>query len=191
MYTHFTSFPSFYPAISSLSKNSKEGNMWWCSVPGVVVVYHLCTALQSVSIATLTLRRNVLSSLMHCCAGGIPSPWLSGGGSPNIYNSKLWVTSDHWQHYAENIFSFEVEKESFALKPMNCPGHWCVWVCAHMCMCVCVCSVCMVVCMCVCNVYVLWMVVCMFASCGSNCVTATCIFLVYYQLYPKLVNSSS
>ncbi|XP_037883178.1 threonine--tRNA ligase 1, cytoplasmic isoform X1 [Glossina fuscipes] len=43
--------------------------------------------------------------------------------SPNIYNSKLWVTSGHWQHYAENMFSFEAEKETFALKPMNCPGH--------------------------------------------------------------------
>ncbi|XP_061585541.1 threonine--tRNA ligase 1, cytoplasmic [Cololabis saira] len=43
--------------------------------------------------------------------------------TPNIYNSKLWLTSGHWQHYSDNMFSFEVEKEIFALKPMNCPGH--------------------------------------------------------------------
>ncbi|XP_010723612.2 threonine--tRNA ligase 1, cytoplasmic [Meleagris gallopavo] len=43
--------------------------------------------------------------------------------TPNIFNSKLWMTSGHWQHYNENMFSFEVEKELFALKPMNCPGH--------------------------------------------------------------------
>ncbi|XP_077569731.1 threonine--tRNA ligase 1, cytoplasmic [Stigmatopora nigra] len=43
--------------------------------------------------------------------------------SPNIYNSKLWETSGHWQHYSENMFSFPVEEETFALKPMNCPGH--------------------------------------------------------------------
>ncbi|XP_063981755.1 threonine--tRNA ligase 1, cytoplasmic isoform X1 [Diachasmimorpha longicaudata] len=43
--------------------------------------------------------------------------------TPNIYNSKLWQTSGHWEHYAENMFSFDVEKETFALKPMNCPGH--------------------------------------------------------------------
>ncbi|XP_075933768.1 threonine--tRNA ligase 1, cytoplasmic isoform X2 [Anarhichas minor] len=43
--------------------------------------------------------------------------------SPNIYNSKLWETSGHWQHYSENIFSFPVEGDIFALKPMNCPGH--------------------------------------------------------------------
>ncbi|XP_030582018.1 threonine--tRNA ligase, cytoplasmic [Archocentrus centrarchus] len=43
--------------------------------------------------------------------------------SPNIYNSKLWETSGHWQHYSENMFSFSVEDDIFALKPMNCPGH--------------------------------------------------------------------
>lgn len=43
--------------------------------------------------------------------------------SPNIYNSKLWKTSGHWDHYAENMFKTEIEKEIYALKPMNCPGH--------------------------------------------------------------------
>lgn len=43
--------------------------------------------------------------------------------SPNIYNSKLWEVSGHWQHYAENMFSFDIENQKFALKPMNCPGH--------------------------------------------------------------------
>lgn len=43
--------------------------------------------------------------------------------TPNIFNSKLWQTSGHWQHYADNMFSFDVEKEKYALKPMNCPGH--------------------------------------------------------------------
>jgi len=43
--------------------------------------------------------------------------------TPNMYNSKLWKTSGHWDHYAENMFSYEVEKETYALKPMNCPGH--------------------------------------------------------------------
>jgi threonyl-tRNA synthetase len=44
--------------------------------------------------------------------------------TPNIYSTKLWMTSGHWQHYAENLFKFDVEKEAYALKPMNCPGHW-------------------------------------------------------------------
>ena len=40
-----------------------------------------------------------------------------------MYSTKLWETSGHWQNYKENMFSFEVEKETFGLKPMNCPGH--------------------------------------------------------------------
>jgi len=43
--------------------------------------------------------------------------------SPNIYNHKLWMTSGHWEHYADNMFRFDIEKEAFGLKPMNCPGH--------------------------------------------------------------------
>ncbi|XP_046857287.1 threonine--tRNA ligase 1, cytoplasmic-like [Xenia sp. Carnegie-2017] len=43
--------------------------------------------------------------------------------TPNIYSTKLWMTSGHWQHYSENLFKFEIEKEVYALKPMNCPGH--------------------------------------------------------------------
>merc|ERR1719331_3216507 len=43
--------------------------------------------------------------------------------SPNIYNAKLWQTSGHWDHYADCMFRFDIEKEPFGLKPMNCPGH--------------------------------------------------------------------
>ncbi|CAD6192576.1 unnamed protein product [Caenorhabditis auriculariae] len=43
--------------------------------------------------------------------------------TPNMYNKKLWETSGHWQHYSEDMFRLEVEKEEFGLKPMNCPGH--------------------------------------------------------------------
>jgi len=43
--------------------------------------------------------------------------------TPNIYNSKLWQTSGHWGHYSENMFKIDIEKETFGLKPMNCPGH--------------------------------------------------------------------
>ncbi|KAK4693787.1 threonyl-tRNA synthetase, partial [Phenoliferia sp. Uapishka_3] len=43
--------------------------------------------------------------------------------SPNMYNSKLWETSGHWANYSDDMFKLEVEKEQFALKPMNCPGH--------------------------------------------------------------------
>lgn len=43
--------------------------------------------------------------------------------SPNMYNSELWKTSGHWEYYKEDMFTFGSDKETFALKPMNCPGH--------------------------------------------------------------------
>lgn len=43
--------------------------------------------------------------------------------SPNIYNFSLWDTSGHADHYKDNMFAFQVEKQEFGLKPMNCPGH--------------------------------------------------------------------
>ena len=43
--------------------------------------------------------------------------------SPNVFNFELWKTSGHAAHYKENMFSFDVEKQEFGLKPMNCPGH--------------------------------------------------------------------
>ena len=43
--------------------------------------------------------------------------------SPNMYDSDLWKTSGHWQHYQDDMFTLDVEKKKWALKPMNCPGH--------------------------------------------------------------------
>jgi threonyl-tRNA synthetase len=40
-----------------------------------------------------------------------------------MFNSELWKKSGHWQHYAEDMFQLKVEEDTFALKPMNCPGH--------------------------------------------------------------------
>jgi len=42
--------------------------------------------------------------------------------TPILVKKKLYETSGHWEHYEENIFSLDIEKEAFALKPMNCPG---------------------------------------------------------------------
>ncbi|KAF5270235.1 hypothetical protein FQA39_LY08449 [Lamprigera yunnana] len=43
--------------------------------------------------------------------------------TPNMFNAKLWQQSGHWAHYSDHMFSFDVENDKFALKPMNCPGH--------------------------------------------------------------------
>lgn len=41
--------------------------------------------------------------------------------TPNIFSVDLWKESGHYQNYKDNIYM--LEKEEFALKPMNCPGH--------------------------------------------------------------------
>jgi threonyl-tRNA synthetase len=41
--------------------------------------------------------------------------------TPMLVNKKLWEQSGHWDYYSDNMFKFEVEEETFSLKPMNCP----------------------------------------------------------------------
>ena len=41
--------------------------------------------------------------------------------TPLLVNKRLWEESGHWEHYEANMFKFEVEDETFSLKPMNCP----------------------------------------------------------------------
>ncbi len=43
--------------------------------------------------------------------------------SPLIMDEALWKRSGHWDNYKENMFFTESEERSFAVKPMNCPGH--------------------------------------------------------------------
>ncbi|XP_016202498.1 threonine--tRNA ligase, mitochondrial 1 [Arachis ipaensis] len=43
--------------------------------------------------------------------------------SPNVFNMDLWEQSGHAANYKENMFTLEIEKHEFGLKPMNCPGH--------------------------------------------------------------------
>lgn len=42
--------------------------------------------------------------------------------TPMAMNRSLWETSGHWDHYRNNMYTFKVEEEDFAIKPMNCPG---------------------------------------------------------------------
>src|SRR5581483_6918229 len=46
--------------------------------------------------------------------------------TPLLYDVDTFVTSGHYDNYAENMFfvsSKEQDAKQFALKPMNCPGH--------------------------------------------------------------------
>jgi threonyl-tRNA synthetase len=43
--------------------------------------------------------------------------------APQILDASLWGKTGHWENYRENMFVTESENRSYALKPMNCPGH--------------------------------------------------------------------
>ncbi len=43
--------------------------------------------------------------------------------TPQLIDRSLWEKSGHWETFQENMFTTEIEKRAYALKPMNCPGH--------------------------------------------------------------------
>ncbi|AMX01161.1 threonine--tRNA ligase [Rummeliibacillus stabekisii] len=47
--------------------------------------------------------------------------------TPLMMNQRLWEQSGHWDHYKENMYFTQVDEQSFALKPMNCPGHMLIY----------------------------------------------------------------
>ena len=42
--------------------------------------------------------------------------------TPQIMNKSLWLTSGHWDHYKDNMYSTMIDEEEYCIKPMNCPG---------------------------------------------------------------------
>ena len=42
--------------------------------------------------------------------------------TPVMLNQSLWVTSGHWDHYKDNMYTSMIDEEMFCIKPMNCPG---------------------------------------------------------------------
>ena len=42
--------------------------------------------------------------------------------TPIMLSKELWITSGHWEHYKDNMYTTEIDEKEFAVKPMNCPG---------------------------------------------------------------------
>lgn len=49
--------------------------------------------------------------------------------TPQLFNSELWKTSGHWDHYQEDMFILHHAEDDcdFGIKPMNCPAHMLVF----------------------------------------------------------------
>jgi threonyl-tRNA synthetase len=43
--------------------------------------------------------------------------------TPLLMDRSLWEKSGHWENFHSDMFVTESEKRTFAVKPMNCPGH--------------------------------------------------------------------
>lgn len=41
--------------------------------------------------------------------------------TPILAKDSLWKISGHWDHYKDSMFHFDAEKETYCLKPMDCP----------------------------------------------------------------------
>jgi threonyl-tRNA synthetase len=42
--------------------------------------------------------------------------------TPMVLKRFLWEKSGHWENYKDKMYHFDRENESYAVKPMNCPG---------------------------------------------------------------------
>lgn len=42
--------------------------------------------------------------------------------TPQIMSKDLWLTSGHWDHYKDNMYTTTIDDEPYCIKPMNCPG---------------------------------------------------------------------
>ena len=42
--------------------------------------------------------------------------------TPIMLNRHLWETSGHWDHYKDNMYTSIIDDDTYAIKPMNCPG---------------------------------------------------------------------
>jgi len=42
--------------------------------------------------------------------------------TPMVLNESLWRQSGHWDTYRENMYFVDIDQQTYAVRPMNCPG---------------------------------------------------------------------
>ena len=43
--------------------------------------------------------------------------------TPQLLDRTLWERSGHWEKFADDMFTTQLDDHDYAIKPMNCPGH--------------------------------------------------------------------
>lgn len=97
--------------------------LWRPCVTGAQQCLPLCAVSRGLQAQASCRKAAVLCALRHAPTTAATVLAVPQVVSPNIFNFDLWKTSGHADHYRDNMFSFDVEKQEFGLKPMNCPGH--------------------------------------------------------------------
>ncbi len=43
--------------------------------------------------------------------------------TPEMLDKSLWEKSGHWEKFQEHMYTTDADEKTYAIKPMNCPGH--------------------------------------------------------------------
>ena len=67
-------------------------------------------------------------ALFQCLIGFMREQQNAAGyreiNTPELVDRSLWEASGHWESFGDNMFTSEtVDGRTYAIKPMNCPGH--------------------------------------------------------------------
>ncbi len=46
---------------------------------------------------------------------------------PHILKSDIWIRSGHYAYYKKSMYTFKIEGQEYAIKPMNCPGQMLIY----------------------------------------------------------------
>jgi threonyl-tRNA synthetase len=65
----------------------------------------------------------IYRALQNYVRGKIENAGYREVHTPSVMSKSLWEKSGHWDKYQDAMFVTESEKNTFSIKPMNCPGH--------------------------------------------------------------------
>ena len=65
----------------------------------------------------------IYRALQNYVRGKIEAAGYREVHTPSVMSKTLWEKSGHWDKYQDAMFVTESEKNTFSIKPMNCPGH--------------------------------------------------------------------
>jgi threonyl-tRNA synthetase len=66
---------------------------------------------------------NLFQSLVKFMRGKQNDAGYLEVNTPEMLDKSLWEKSGHWEKFQEHMYTTDADEKTFAIKPMNCPGH--------------------------------------------------------------------